>query len=386
MHSPQSPSLQAGIPNAGREMRWVFYVDMDAFYVSCELRDRPDLKGRPVIVGPDPSQGPTRGVVLSASYEARKFGVRSALPAAQAARLCPDAVWVPADFAKYERLSTDVMERLRRFSPDARPHSIDEAAFSVELESPVEVERLARTVQEDVRRSLDLPCTVGVAPSRLVAKIATDTAKPAGVRVVGPDSVAAFLAPLPVRAVPGIGPKTEERLAAAGIHQIGDVATAPRSAVSSAVGGWAEELRRLAQGKSEDPVESEGGPRSRSVERTFSEDVGTWEGLEPRIRELAESLADALAHERWRYQTVTVAVRWADFGRVQRSRTLPSAREGRGDLAGTAARLARELWGLEQSGHRRPVRMVSVGAERLVPARLRSIPLDHFDARRGIVK
>ena len=367
-------------------MHWVVYVDMDAFYVSCELRDRPELKGKPVIVGPDPHDGPTRGVVLSASYEARKFGVRSAMPAALASRLCPDAVWIPADFGKYERLSGDVMTRLERFSHDARPHSIDEAAFSVELASALEAEQLARSVQRDLDRSLGLPCTIGVAPNRLVAKIATDLAKPAGVKVVPPDDVAGFLAALPVRSVPGIGPKTEERLGAAGLHQIGQFASVPRSTLLSIVGGWGEELRRLARGEYTDPVESESGPRSRSVERTFPVDVDQWEPLEQGIRQLAEALAGALERERLRYQTVTIALRWTDFTRVQRSRTLPSAREGSGDLTSTAVRLARELWSLEQSGRRRSARMIAVGAERLVTLRLRSIPLERFDAQRSTVK
>ncbi len=367
-------------------MRWVLYVDMDAFYVSCELRDRPELVGLPVIVGPDPSLGPTRGVVLSASYEARRFGVHSAQPALQAARLCPIARWVPADFPKYERTSQEVLRRLERFAKDVRPMSIDEAALSLETTDATEVERVAHAIQDDLRTALRLPATVGAAPSRLVAKIVTDQAKPAGVRVVPAGAVPAFLAPLPVRAVPGIGPKTEERLREAGLERVGQFAEVPLSLLTRTLGSFSRELRRLARGEYEDPPDTATGPRSRSTEETFAEDLLTLEPLEEALGRLSRSLAELLTKERLRYQTVTVALRWADFSRVQRSRTLPAAREGPGDLEGTALRLLRELWSAEQSGRRRAVRMLAVGAERLVPARLRSIPLDAFDRPRGRVK
>ncbi|HZY91506.1 MAG TPA: DNA polymerase IV [Thermoplasmata archaeon] len=367
-------------------MKWVFYVDMDAFYVSCELRGRPDLVGRATIVGPDPKRGPTRGVVLSASYEARKFGVRSAMPVSQADRLCPDAVWIPADFPKYEQASRDVLARLRGFASDVRAHSIDEAALTLEAEGVVEAERLGRAIQLDLVQATGLPSTIGVGPNRLVAKIATDQAKPAGVRVVSPEGVATFLAPLPVRVVPGVGPKTGERLKSAGIETLGQLAAAPRGKLQEVLGGWSDELRRLARGEYADPPEEDTGPRSRSAEETFEEDLTRIEALEEVARRLARHLASALAEERFRYQTVTVALRWADFSRVQRSRTLPSAREGPGDLEGTAVRLLHELWNLELGGRHRPARMLSVGAERLIPARLRSIPLEQFDPAQGTIK
>ena len=367
-------------------MRWVVYVDMDAFYVACELRDRPDLRGLPVIVGPDPKLGATRGVVLSASYEARAFGVRSALPVGQAARLCPSAVWIAADFPKYERVSGEVLGRLARFAADVRPFSIDEAAFSVEADGAAPVAELARSIQQDLGTALGLPATIGAAPNRLVAKIATDTAKPAGVRVVGPEEVPAFLAPLPVRAMPGIGPKTEERLRAVGVERIGQLAEVSRATLVPVLGSMADEYRRVARGQYVDPPDSASGPRSRSVEETFDSDLTELEPIEAAVGRLARELAGALSSERLRYQTVTIAVRWADFTRVQRSRTLPAAREGPGDLEPVALRLVHELWGAERGGRRRAVRMLSVGAERLTPARTRSLPLDVFDAPPHTVK
>ena len=366
--------------------RWVIYVDMDAFYVSCEVRDRPELAGAPVIVGPDPKLGPTPAVVLSASYEPRESGVRSALPVQQADRLCPAATWVPPDFPKYERVSEEVLGRLSRFDAEVRPHSIDEAALTVEVEGPLEAERVAREIQEDLARTLRLPASIGVAPNRLVAKIASDQAKPGGIRVVPPETVAAFLEPLPARAVPGIGPKTAERLRALGIERIGQLARASRRDLVPVLGSATDEYQRLARGEYVDPPEAAEGPRSRSAEETFSTDLSSLPALEDAVARLARRLGEALEEERLRYQTVTVALRWSDFIRVQRSRTLSSAREGPAEIEGTARRLVRELWTAEKAGRRRAVRMVSVGAERLVAAHLRSVPLDRFGDDRGTVK
>src|SRR5580692_10524917 len=198
-------------------MRWVVYLDIDAYYVSCELRDRPDLVGRPVIVGPDPGLRPTRGVVLSASYEARKFGVRSAMPAREAARRCPEAVWIAADFPKYGRTAEEVRDLLRARFGEVVPLSIDEAAVGVDAADDGAAGAVAVAVQAEIRTTLGLPVSIGVATSRTVAKIASDRAKPGGVVVVRPESVATFLGPLPIRAVPGVGPKTEARLATYGI-------------------------------------------------------------------------------------------------------------------------------------------------------------------------
>lgn len=362
-------------------MRWVLYVDMDAFYVSCELRDHPELRGRPVIVGPDPKLGPSRGVVLSASYEARKFGVRSAMPAAQAGRLCPDATWIRADFEKYGRMSGEVRARLARFDPDVQSYSIDEAAIVEDLPDSAAAEQRAREVQSDLSTSVGLPCSIGVASSRLVAKIATDQAKPAGIRVVPPETTAEFLAPLAVRSIPGVGAKTEERLRAVGVEKIGDLLVISRLKLRGAVGSFAAELHQLAKGEhvdSEHPLE---GTHSRSSEETFDRDIDRLDEAEEAVRRLARRLGAALAEERMRYPGVSVAVRWADFSRVQRSHTLRSAREGSGDLESTAVRLLRDLWSHERTGQGRSIRMVSITAERLVPARGRSVPLDVFDAQ-----
>jgi len=375
---PGQPTLPGMRASDGSRDRWYLYVDLDAFYVSCELRDRPELRGRPVIVGPPPGDGPTRGVVLSASYEARPSGVRSAMPVQAAARLCPDAVWIPPDFSKYERASREVRVLLHRHSELVLPFSIDEAAVvlgDVTIEAAREE---AERIQAELRSELELPASIGIARSRLIAKIATDRAKPAGVLTVAPGDTAAFLEPMPVRAIPGVGPKTEQILKECGIATIGELARRKPSDLASRLGPFGADLIALARGHPREEGEGDDGPRSRSTDRTFPEDVEAWDALESAIRELARDLGEALEQEELRYGTVGVAFRWADFSRSQRSRALGAAHEGVTPLVEAAVRIGRELWENEQRGHRRSVRTASVRTERLVARRQRQVFLDEF--------
>jgi nucleotidyltransferase/DNA polymerase involved in DNA repair len=359
-------------------MRWTVYVDLDAYYVSVELRERPELVGRPVIVGPPPQEGPSRGVVLSASYEARRFGVHSAQPAAQAARLCPEAVWIRPDHAKYGRAAEEVRTVLRRFSNDVIPFSIDEASVLVELPTAEEAETVGRQVQAALRSELQLPASVGVARTRAVAKIATDRAKPGGVLLVPPEYEAEFLAPLPVRAIPGVGPKTEEVFRSVGVTTIGELASRKPSELVRRVGGYVREWVALARGEGQDPVEWDSGPRSRSTDRTFPRDLASWEEVEPAVRELSADLAESLEKEGLRFATVGVAFRWNDFARSQHSRTLGASHEGSESIATTAVRLARELWETERATRGRTVRTLTVRVERLTERRQRQASLETF--------
>ncbi len=374
---PDEPWTEA-MPPGQPAARWVVYVDLDAFYVACHLRERPELLGRPVIVGPPPSAGPSRGVVLSASYEARAFGVRSALPIRTADRLCPDGVWIPPDFAKYERASVEVRALLREFCEEVVPYSIDEAALFLDGRDAAAARTVAELVQRELRERLSLPASLGVATSRLVAKIATDRAKPGGIRVVLPEEVRTFVAPLPVRAAPGVGPKTEEILRQHGIATIGDLAGRRTTEVRRWLGSFGGDLVSLARGRPVEEAETAAGPRSRSTDRTFAADVDRWEELASAVRAMAEELAAGLEREALRFGAVGVAFRWSDFSRSQRVRSLPASREGPTPLADRAVRLARELWDSERSGRRRPVRTVSVRAERLTERTQRQVSLDDF--------
>jgi nucleotidyltransferase/DNA polymerase involved in DNA repair len=355
---------------------WILYVDLDAYYVACELKERPELRGRPVIVGRPPTDAPTRGVVLSASYEARRFGVRSAMPVVTAARLCPDAVWISPDFPKYAENARRVRAILDRFSPKVVPYSIDEAAVYASVPTADRARAMAVAIQTALRTELDLPASLGVATTRTVAKIATDRAKPAGILVVPPEEVAAFLAPLPVRAIPGVGPKTDELLRAAGIVSIGDLTARPPRELEQRFGGLARELVAIARGNPHESPDEYAGPRSRSTDRTFDTDVTSWEEIEPSVRALAEDLAVALDREGLRYATVGVGLRWGDLARTQRRRTLSAAHEDAAPMVEEAVRLARELWDVERSGRARSVRTVSVRAEQLERRTQRQRSLD----------
>ncbi|MCI4349231.1 MAG: DNA polymerase IV [Thermoplasmata archaeon] len=361
-------------------MRWTIYIDLDAFYVSCERRGHPELEARPVIVGPEPRDEASRGVVLSASYEARSSGVRSAMPVVRARNLCPEATWIRPDFEKYEQAAAEVRAFLAKRFERVAAHSIDEASILVDLGTREDAEQVARTLQADVTSELHLPCSVGVAPNRTIAKIATDRAKPGGVLVVPPEEVVAFLSPLPVRTVPGIGPKTEDLLRSVGVTHVGELRSLPPG-VRKQLGRFAEELHQLASGEIlPDPEDVPMGPRSRSTDHTFEQDLSDPLAVAATVDELADELARALAIEGRRYRTVTVGVRWADFQRVQRSRTLPSLQEGAEALAGSARRLFEEIWSAEVRGLGRRVRTVSVGAERLVAAADRQARLEQYDA------
>jgi len=384
--SPSQPrgNTLPGTPTSEPPAEWVLYVDLDAYYVACELRDRPELVGRPVIVGPPPSDEPSRGVVLSASYEARAFGVHSAMPARTAARLCPDAVWVPPDFSKYERLAHEVRDLLRPFARGLVPYSIDECVLLVDTPSGEAAKALAGTVQGELKAKLRLGASIGVSTSRTVAKIASDRAKPGGILLVPPSEIAPFLAPLPVRAIPGVGPRTEEILHRHGIRTIGELAARRPAELLRELGGFATGLVDLARGNPHESTDDRSEPRSRSVDRTLPEDAHTADEVVGVVRRLAGELARALETEGLRYGAVVVAFRWSDFDRTQRGRTLPAARDGSEALVEEADRLARSLWADELGRKRRGVRTISVRVERLADRRQRQVSLDDYRGGRAL--
>jgi DNA polymerase IV len=372
------PSLTGAPAARATANDWVLYVDLDAYYVACERRDRPDLAGRPVIVGPPPTEEPNRGVVLSASYEARAFGVHSAMPVRAAARVCPDAVWIPPDFPKYERVAQEVRELLRPHARTLVPYSIDECVLLVGELSGEEARELAFRLQRELLDKLGLGASVGVARSRTVAKIASDRAKPGGVLLVPPSEVVGFLAPLPVRAIPGVGPRTEEILVRHGIKTIGELAAHRATDLLRELGGFARELIDLARGNPHEPIDDRSEPRSRSADRTLAEDARSADEVVEVVRRLSGELARSLEAEGLRYGGVVVAFRWSDFDRTQRGRTLPAAREGSETLVEEADRLARALWADERGRRGRGVRTVSVRVERLSDRQQRQVSLDDF--------
>jgi len=307
-------------------LRRVMHVDADAFFASVEQVLRPDLRGKPLIVGG--ARGSRRAVVASASYEARSKGVRSAMPIAQAVRLCPEAVCIPCSHGVYADFSNRLMAILRSFCPVVQALSLDDFYLDItgleRLHGPAA--EMGQAIRRRVREELGINVTVGIANSRLVAKVASESAKPNGLREVPPGQEAAFLAPLDIRDLPGAGPATAQALAQRRLHKIGDLAACDPARVERMFGKWGRELWRHARGEDDTPVLAEDGPpKSLSHETTFEQDTPDTEFLEAALLELVCHVCARLRSHGMAARTVTVQVRFADFHTVSASRTLPAA-------------------------------------------------------------
>ena len=312
-------------PDPTRRSRTILHVDMDAFFAAVEQRDRPELVGRPVIVGADPRAGRGRGVVSTASYEARRFGVGSAMPISEAWRRCPQGVYLPPDIAKYVRVSEEVMEILRGVTDLVEPVSIDEAFLDVTGSARAfgTGEAIGRRVKDAIRANTHLSASVGVATSKLVAKIASDMEKPDGLVVVAPGTEAAFLAPLEVRRLWGVGPKMEEHLARLGVVTIGDLAALEPGRLERRLGTHGHDLQRLARGEDDRGVAAEpADPQSLGQEHTYDRDTVDPERLRATLLQLSDTVAARLRSHGLRARTVTLKYRDEDFRTTTHARTL----------------------------------------------------------------
>jgi nucleotidyltransferase/DNA polymerase involved in DNA repair len=326
-------------------MRLIVYVDMDAFYLSCELTRHPELVGRPAVVAHDPKDGKGRGVVLTASYEARPLGFHSAMPVKEAWRQKDKVAWLLPDFPFYEATSAKVMDYLKSRSPLARALSIDEAAYPIETDDVKEAEKEARAIQREIRERFSLSSSIGVSSSLPVAKVASDKAKPGGVVVVAPNDVSTFLSALPVRALPGVGPVTEGALKRVGAEKVEDLKHVPVAKLVRAVGSMAGSLVALAEGRlTEEEWPEELPPKSMGTMVTFDEDLTDEEDLMKGVRSLGEALGRSLEEKDSLYRTVTLRVRWEDLTSVQRSRTIPHPTQGTDVLIALAQKILRDVF------------------------------------------
>jgi len=322
--------------------RAILHVDMDAFFAAIEQLDHPEWRGRPVIVGGSPEG---RGVVSTASYEARAAGVRSALPAVQAARLCPDAVWARPRFERYREISDAVMAILDEISPYVEPVSIDEAYLDVtptERRSSDPVD-LARRIMARVD-AMGLSCSTGVASSKTVAKIASDHEKPHGMTVVRPGEEGAFLAPLPVRMLPGIGGTTAGRLRGVGVRTLGELADLDPRSAESLLGSGGPTLVARAAGIDDRPVGMGVGVKSVSHEHTFAHDIREQREVAAALGDLVARVALRLRRKGLTGRTLTVKVRYADFTTKTASITLAVPTDLDSDLLEPALGLLRRAW------------------------------------------
>ncbi len=302
----------------------ILHIDMDSFYASIEERERPDLRGKPVVVGADPKGGSGRGVVSTASYEARKYGIRSGMPISRAYALCPDAVYLPPNFPLYVKVSREVMSILGEFTDSIHQVSIDEAFLDISRAGSFPAaEALALRIKAGIREKEQLTCSIGIGPSRIVAKIASDFRKPDGLTVVPPEQVQGFLDPLPVGKIPGIGKKTGGVLLQMGIRTIGQLRRADVQALQSAFGKWGLHMHELANGRDVHGAREEGTSRSVSRETTFEEDTGDPALLLHALDEMAGELAATLDGEHLFFRTLTLKIRYTGFITKTWSRTLP---------------------------------------------------------------
>ncbi|PRY62620.1 DNA polymerase-4 [Knoellia remsis] len=337
----------------------ILHVDMDAFYASATLLSHPELVGTPVIIG-----GGNRGVVLSATYEARRFGVTSAMPMTRARRLCPQATVLPPEHGLYAAISSAVMETFRSVTPEIEPLSLDEAFLDVSgavrrLGSPATIGALIRDTVHDEQ---GITCSVGVAPTKFVAKIASGLAKPDGMVVVPRDEVISFVQQLPVAALWGVGERTEEQLTRLGLRTVGDIAHTPLPTLVRGLGeATGQHLHALSWGRDPRPVEREHREKSIGADETFEYDIDDPREIHRRLLRLSDKVAARLRSARLTGRTVSIKVRFADFTTITRARTLREPTDTSRAIYETATGLFDAL-GLQRAR----IRLVGVRMEKLV--------------------
>jgi DNA polymerase-4 len=342
-----------------RFVRRILHVDMDAFYASVEQRDKPELRGRPVAVGGQPDQ---RGVVAAASYEARQFGVRSAIPMSRAVRLCPHLIIVRPDFKRYREASQSVFAIFRSVTPLVEPLSLDEAYLDVTENAWGETlgQTVARRLKAEIKAATGLTASAGVAPNKFLAKIASAWKKPDGLTVIAPERVEHFLQKLPVDALWGVGPVTAARLRERGIQRLVDVRTTDEKMLRDTVGSLADWLRQLANGIDDRPVEPNRETKSSGTEITYNEDLTDINEIRHEIDEMARDAAAWLERKQLFCRTVTIKVRYSDFTTITRSHSkTPSTRDS-DDIASRAVALLDRT-----DAATRPVRLLGVSVHNL---------------------
>jgi len=363
-------------------MRRILHIDMDAFYASVEQRDDPSLKGKPVAVGGSPAG---RGVVAAASYEARAFGVHSAMSMARAIRLCPSLVIVRPDFQKYRTASNAVFSIFREVTPLVEPLSLDEAYLDVTENSWGETlaTPVAKRVKARILEETRLTASAGVAPNKFLAKVASGWKKPDGLTVISPERVEPFLQQLPVDALWGVGPVTAKKLRARGIERLVDVRTTDAQVLRDAVGSMADWLRQLSNGIDERPVTPHREAKSSGSENTFAEDLTDVEVIRQEVAEMAASVVSWLARKDLFARTVTIKVRYADFTTITRSHSAPPTRD-EGDIAARAVGLLSKT-----DAGQRPVRLLGVSVHNLSSkiglAQSSLLPFDGQDSTDSVI-
>lgn len=347
----------------------IILIDADAFFAAVEARDNPEYRGKPLIIGARPG---TRGVVSTCSYEARKYGVRSAMPISQAYRLCPQGIYITPNGPKYQEASNAVFEVCDRYTPLVERVSIDEAYLDVTPDSGAEI---AGRIREEVREKVGITVTAGVSYCKYLAKIAAEESKPDGLGVISPEEALPFLSSLPVGRIPGVGPKTVKVLESHGVRTAGDLRTVPSSWLENAFGKYGSRLAELAAGHDPSPVVCSHEAKSISEETTLETDEGDKQILYAILAGLAQDVGFRLRNHGLRARTVGIKVRYSDFTTLSRERTLPSQVNADAEIYACAKSL------FDKVVLHRPIRLLGVGASSLTKEDAVQPSLFNEDAR-----
>ncbi|MBP2133879.1 DNA polymerase IV (DinB-like DNA polymerase) [Methanomicrobium sp. W14] len=305
------------------EDRIILHIDMDCFYASVEVRENQKLRGLPVIIGADPKGGDGRGVVSTCSYEARDYGVHSAMPISTAYRMCPKGIFLPVNFSLYKKVSESVMEILRKYSDKFEQVSIDEAYLDLSCKGSFsDAEKTAKEIKERIFQKERITCSAGIGPSKVVAKIASDFQKPDGVTVVRPEEVTSFLNPMPIGKIPGIGKKTSKILSGAGISTVRDLLDYDIQKLISLLGRHAADLKEIASGNDTRDVRKRESRKSIGKEKTYSSDTKDKDLILKTAEQICSEVKKAVSSRKIRFRTVTVKIRYAGFITNTRSKTL----------------------------------------------------------------
>lgn len=327
--------------------RITLHLDMDSFYSSVEVRERPELYGFPVVVGSDPKGGSGRGVVSTCSYEARKFGLHSGMPISKAYKLCPNAAYLPVNMKLYKEVSAELMDTIRIFADRFQQVSVDEAYLDIgeSIDDYESATLLAGKIKSEVKRLHGLTCSIGVAPNKVIAKIASDFNKPDGLTVVRPENIQDFLFPLNISRIPGIGRKTQPILSEMGIETVGQLATCDVQLLIGKFGKFGVVMHQLANGIDMREVKEREEVKSVSTEDTFDEDISDPVQIEEAFSILTEKVHASMLKKRFRFRTVTIKVRYEDFRTYTRAKTLNAATTDREAIRKTALNLMEEFTG-----------------------------------------
>ncbi|HIJ98403.1 TPA: DNA polymerase IV [archaeon] len=306
------------------EKRIIMHIDLDAFFASVEEREHPEYRGKPLIVGAGPIEGLKRGVVSTANYEARKFGIHSAMPISIAHKKCPEGIFIPANHELYEKVSQSIMLRLKKYADKTEQYSIDEMFLDVsdKTKNFKQAEEIAKKIKNEIKENEQLTCSIGISSNKLVAKIASDFKKPAGLTIVPQNKIQEFLDPLSPRKLIGVGPKTETRLKDMGIETIKKLRAASKEKLVDAFGVHGEEMYSMARGIDNSPVEEYTEIKSHNRNYTFQEDTKEKELLMKTLAIMASEIENELKKEKMFYKTITVRCRYSNFDTHIKSKTI----------------------------------------------------------------